>query len=181
MTSLPLILKVLVAFVVIVAGVYDIRFRRIPNWLVLPALVLGMALNGFLFERGGFYNSVLGFGLAFIVYLPLYMLRGMGAGDVKLMAAVGAIVGWGNWLIIFVITGLLGGVLAILLMLAKGRLRKTLWNVGYILSEMIHGRAPHLYREELDIHSPKAVTLPHGAVIALGCMAFLGGLAIWGV
>ncbi|MCL5743868.1 MAG: prepilin peptidase [Acidobacteria bacterium] len=177
---MPLIIKVLLAARVLAAGIYDIRYRRIPNWLVLTGLLAGLALNGFLFGWGGLRMSLVGFAVAFAVYFPLWILRGMGAGDVKLMAAVGALVGWHAWLVIFILTGLLGGVIAIVLMLAKGRVRKTLWNTGYIVYEMAHFRSPHFRDPELDIKDPRAVTLPHGAVIALGCLAFLGAAAVWG-
>jgi prepilin peptidase CpaA len=174
MSMLPPILQLLVAAVALVAGIYDILYRRIPNWLVLAALLLGFLLNGFLYLGDGLLRSALGMGLALLIYLPLYMLRGMGAGDVKLMAALGALVGPANWIFIFIISALLGGILAVILTLAKGRFLKTIRNVGFMLWEMAHLRPPHLRSEELDIKSPKAVKLPHGAVIALGCMAFLG-------
>jgi len=55
----------------------------------------------------------------------------------------------------------------------KKRLAKTLWNVGYILSEMKSGRPAYLGKEELDVKNPRAVGLPHGAVIAVGTLFFL--------
>jgi prepilin peptidase CpaA len=174
MSYLPPVMQIILALLVLTAGVYDIRFRRIPNWLVLLGLILGLGLNSFLFLWAGLKLAGFGLGLAFLIYLPLYVLRGMGAGDVKLMAAIGSIVGPGNWVFIFIISGLLGGVYAVILMLATGRFRKTLWNIGYLVGEMMRFRAPHLGKEELDINSPKAMKLPHGAVIALGVMAFLG-------
>lgn len=178
---MPPVIKVLVALLVLVAGIYDIRVRRIPNWLVLPALLAGFALNTFLYGLAGLRYAALGFGLAVLIYMPLYMLRGMGAGDVKLAAALGAFVGWRNWLLIFLLTGAVGGVLALLLMALHKRFRKTLRNTAYIIWEMMRLRAPHLRSEELDVGSPRAYTLPHGAVIALatltlvGIRVFLGG------
>ena len=182
MTSLPLVLQAPLAALVIIAGVYDILYRRIPNWLVLPGFLLGLALNAVLGSTysPGLAESGLGVGLAFLIYFPLYLLRGMGAGDVKLMAAVAALVGWKNWLIIFIFSGILGGVLAVIIILTKGRFRKTIYNVGYILWELGHMRPPRLSSEELDVRSPKAVTLPHGAVIALACLFFLGGGLVLG-
>src|SRR5215831_17994976 len=97
---------------VVAAGVYDILYRRIPNWLVASGLAVGIALNLFLFGWTGLKSSLLGIGLAMAVYFPLYLLRGMGAGDVKLMMAVGAIVGPGTWFGILIFTGILGGVVA---------------------------------------------------------------------
>ncbi len=171
---MPPIIQVLVALMVVVAGVYDIRYRRIPNWLVLPAVLVGFALNAFLYGLTGLKVAGLGFGLAVLIYMPLYALRGMGAGDVKLAAALGALVGWQNWVILFIFSGIIGGVLALVLMLAHGRFRKTLWNTGYILSEIVHLRSPHYRSEELDVKSPRAFTLPHGAVLALGTLAVVG-------
>ncbi len=171
---MPVVVRLLLGTLVLVAGIYDIRWRRIPNWLVLPALLVGFALNTFLYGVAGLEDSALGFGIAVATYLPLYLLRGMGAGDVKLAAAIGALVGWGSWVVIFILSGLLGGVLAMVVILAKSRVRKTFSNLGYIVWEMIHLRPPHLRSEELDIGSPRALKLPHGAVIALGSLAFLG-------
>jgi Flp pilus assembly protein, protease CpaA len=159
------------------AGIYDIRYRRIPNWLVLPAVLVGFALNAFLYGLVGLKYAGLGFGVAVLIYMPLYALHGMGAGDVKLAAALGAFVGWQNWVILFILSGLIGGVLALVLMLTHGRFRKTLWNTAYILWEMMHFRAPHQRSEELDVKSPRAFTLPHGAMLALGTLGLVGARA----
>jgi prepilin peptidase CpaA len=97
----------------------------------------------------------------------------MGAGDVKMMAAVGAMVGWEDWFGIFVITAVIGGAMAVILVIAKKRLAKTFFNVGFILSEMKSGRPAYVAREELDVKNPKALGLPHGAVIAVGTLFFL--------
>jgi len=97
---------------VLAAAVYDVRYRRIPNWLSLAGVLIGVALNAFLDQgrRGMFVASMLGLAIAFIVYFGLYALHAMGAGDVKLMAAVGAIVGWPNWFGIFIVTAIIGGI-----------------------------------------------------------------------
>ena len=89
----PLAIRIFLEVLVIVAAIWDIRTRRIPNWLTLSGVVLGVALNTFLFEINGLWFSLKGLGVAFGVYFVLYLLRAMGAGDVKLMAAVGAAAG----------------------------------------------------------------------------------------
>lgn len=175
----PLVFRVLLILIAFVAGAYDIRFRRIPNWLSLTGVVLGLAFHAFLFEWPGVIYSLKGLALAMLVYFPLFVLRGMGAGDVKLMAAVGALVGAWNWVGIFVITGVLGGLFAIVLALSHGALRKTVANITYLLTELAHLRMPYIGRSELDIRNPKALRLPHGAVIALGSGVFLLVAAIW--
>jgi prepilin peptidase CpaA len=173
---LPPFLRFVLAAIVIVAAYFDIRWRRIPNWLTLPSFLLAFALSAFLadFPMRGVRHAALGLLAAMIVYLPLYLLRGMGAGDVKLMAAIGALVGWRDWLAIFILSSIVGGILAIALMIGKGRVRRTFANTGHIVWEMVHLRAPHLKSAEFDVSNPRAFTLPHGAVIALGSLLFLG-------
>ena len=179
---MPPLIEFPLALLVVIAGICDIRTRRIPNWLVLPAIPLAFALNAFLFAQPEYHSSAWtglahaakGFGLAALIYMPLYMLHGRGAGDVKLMAAVGALVGWQDWLRIFFLSALLGLVFAVLLMALHKRFRKTLDNTAYLISEIMHLRSPHHGSEELDVSSPKSFRLPHGAVIALGTLALLG-------
>jgi prepilin peptidase CpaA len=174
----PEVFQILLIVMVSIAAVYDIRFRRIPNWLVLTGLLLGFGLNIFLFEWAGLRSSLLGFGLAFLIYFPLYLVRGMGAGDVKLMAAIGSMVGWANWLGIFIITGVLGGIIAVGLLLVRGKLRNSLFNVRFALQRLGSFQAPYA-REELDISSPKSMKLPHGVVIACGTLLFISAAWIW--
>jgi prepilin peptidase CpaA len=174
--------EVVLLALVLGAAVYDVRYRRIPNWLTAGGVLIGVALNTFLnLDKPdpwlGLRTSLLGLALGFGVYFILYALRAMGAGDVKLMAAVGSLVGPGNWFGIFLITAVVGGIMALILAAARGRVKKTLWNVGFILSEMKRGRPAYLGKEELDVKSPKALGLPHGAVIALGTVFFLAAAA----
>ena len=174
----PAVFQVLMLLLVGVAAIYDIRFRRIPNWLVLPGLLLGLGLNVFLSEWQGLRLSLLGLGLASLIYFPLYLLRGMGAGDVKLMMALGSMVGWANWLGIFIITSILGGIVATLLLVSRGKLRTALVNVQFLLQRLLSFRAPYA-REELDLASPKSMKLPHGVVIAAGTLLFLIAVRVW--
>jgi prepilin peptidase CpaA len=164
--------------VALTAAAMDLRFRRIPNWLTLSGVLLGIGLNLLLGSSDYNWRSALmGLGLAFGVYFPLYLLRGMGAGDVKLMSAIGALVGPGNWLIIFILGNVFGFFAAILLLLSKGSFWGTLRNVGQVLYELVHFRPPYLRRAELDLNHPKAVTMPHGLAVAVGSCAFL--LVAW--
>jgi prepilin peptidase CpaA len=157
------------------AAVFDVRYRRIPNWLTLAGVLMGLGLNAFLDQGrpGLFVSSLKGLAIAFGVYFALYALHAMGAGDVKLMAAVGAVVGWPNWFGIFIVTAILGGIMALILVAARGRVKKTFWNVAFILTELKGGRPAYMGKEELDVKSPKALGLPHGAVIAVGTIFYL--------
>jgi prepilin peptidase CpaA len=175
----PIIVQVFLVLLVVPAAIFDFRQRRVPNWLALAGLLLGIALNTFLYETTGLWMSLKGLGLAFLIYFPLYLLRGMGAGDVKLMAAVGAIAGWGNWLGIMFLTALFGGVAAIVMVVAKKRFRNTFENIGLILLSVRHGHAPFESNPQLDVGSSQSVRLPHAVVIAFGTLGFLLGAAIW--
>src|SRR5580698_5729122 len=173
--------EALLLLVVLCAAVYDVRYRRIPNWLSMSGVLAGLALNTFLYQGWpGMLLSLQGLGVGFGVYFLLYLVRAMGAGDVKLMAAVGAIVGWRDWFGTFLITAIIGGAMALILAATKGRVRKTLWNVSFIISELKSGRPAYMKREELDVRNPKALGLPHGAVIAVGTIFFLALAARFG-
>ena len=179
--------QVVLISLVLTAAWFDVRYRRIPNWLSVSGVAVGLLLNAFLVGRGsqvfsvdGLVFALQGLAAGFGAYLFLYLLHAMGAGDVKLMAAVGALVGWRDWMGIFIITAILGGVAAIVLSALRKRLGKTFWNVGFILSEMKSGRPAYLGNEELDVRSKKGLSLPHGAVIAAGTLLFLGMSAYYG-
>jgi prepilin peptidase CpaA len=180
LTYLPPVVQVVLVLIVVTAAIYDLRYRRIPNWLVLTGLVLGFGLNTFLFGLTGLTRAALGMGLALLVYFPLYLLRAMGAGDAKLMAAVGSMVGPGNWIVVFVATAVLGGVIGLIALLFAGRVQKTFWNMGWILNEVMHFRAPYRSSAELDVRSARGMRMPHGVAIALGSIAFLAWKAILG-
>ncbi len=175
----PPAIRILLEILVIVAAIWDIRTRRIPNWLTLSGVILGVGLNTFLFEVYGLWFSLKGLGLAFGVYMVLYLLHAMGAGDVKLMAAVGAAAGWGNWLGILILTSLAGAVAGLVLIAFKGRFRRTIGNLGIIITSLGRGRAPYKETPELDVSSDQGLRLPHGALIALGTLGFLAAALRW--
>ena len=170
---MPGTLEVVLVCIVVIAGIWDLRYRRIPNWLTLSAIALGFILNTLLFSWHGFLLALLGFGCSLLVYLPLYLLRAMGAGDVKLMAAVGAIAGPVNWLYIFLFTALLGGVISLVYVVSRKRFHQTFLNMSVVVTELAHIRMPATREASLDVHHSEALRLPHGAVIALGAIAFI--------
>ena len=170
---MPNVLKLTLVALVLLAAAYDFRFRRIPNWLNLSGVVVGLGLNTFLFARHGFVAALLGASLAFALYFPLYLLRAMGAGDVKLMAAIGAVVGPQNWFLIFICTAIAGGVLALAVALNKGKLKGTLRNVAVLGNELTHFRPPARDHQTLDVRNRRAMRLPHGVAIAAGSLLFV--------
>jgi len=172
-------LQGLLILLVLAAAGFDLRQRRIPNWLAASGLVLGIAMNVFLYETAGLWTSLKGAGLALLVYVPLFALRAMGAGDAKLMAAVGSITGPMNWLGIMILTSVFGGLIAVVLVLGKGRVRQTLNNLTLILTSWRFRHLPYNLSPELDVGSSQGLRLPHAVSIFLGSIAFLVAAAIW--
>jgi prepilin peptidase CpaA len=165
--------QILLGILVAIAAIFDIRYRRIPNWLVLAGVIVGVAWNVYASGWSGLLRGAEGLGLGFILYFPLYLIRARGAGDVKLLAAVGAVTGPGNCLWIFLLTAVLGGIIALVLLLFRGRVRKTFFNVAWIIQDLLHFRAPYRSSDELDVTTNKGLRLPHGAMIAVGTLAFI--------
>jgi len=166
-------IEALLLIVVLAAAVYDVRYRRIPNWIAVCGIALGLVSNSIAHGIPGLLFALAGFALGFCLYFVLYLIHAMGAGDVKLMGAIGALVGWKNWIAVFVIAAIVGGIMATIIILARSRVKKTFWNIGYLLNEMRRGRAAYVSREELDVQSPQSTGLPHGAVIAVATIFYL--------
>lgn len=162
---------IMLVLLVLVAAWFDIRFRRIPNSISVSGFGFAFALSA-MHGLDGLKLALLGALCALAVYLPLYILRGMGAGDVKLMAAVGALAGPGNWIMIFLFTAILGGVVSAVLVVYRRAGRQTFRNMAIIIDHLLHGRAPAMRSPEFDIRNKKALRLPHGVAIAAGCLLF---------
>ena len=103
----------------------------------------------------------------------------MGAGDAKLMAAIGSMLGAANWLGVFVVTAILGGIAGIVFALARKQLGQRLSNVGFLVSLLLRMQAPYLKSEQLDVKSEKALRMPHGAIIAAASFVFLAAAWKW--
>lgn len=161
------------AILVATATLTDLRSRRIPNWLTLPFLILGIAASGF--EKGwsGLEFSFLGVLAASLVMGVFCWLGGMGMGDLKLCAAVGAWVGLNQMLLILVMTGLAGGVIALCWALAGGFLGQTLrGTAGLVAGFARRGIRPH---ETLVLDNALARRMPYAPAIAIGTIfSFLG-------
>ena len=165
---------VLVAAFVVVAAIFDVRTHRIPNWLVLLGAVtcfagqmIQPALLGF-----GMAGALKGIAVGFALLLPLYLLRATGAGDVKLMAMVGAYLGSPQiWGALFGIA-LAGGLLAVAVALRRGVFLRMLQNIqsGFYgsLSQTLMGELP-----TMGLSTQPAAQLPYGVAIALGTLGYL--------
>ena len=171
-TAPPPLLQAALAAVVLAAGLWDLALRRIPNWITVPGAALGLAMQSYYGGWHGAASSLFGALLGFSLFFLLHISGGMGAGDVKLAAAVGALVGAQAFVFVFVVTGLLGGIAAVALALSRGRLRQTLQRTSGLALNFGRLRWSEV-RTASDLDSPDALRLPYGAVIAGGALAFL--------
>lgn len=111
-----LVLFILTTFLAVSSGYSDLKVRRIPNFLTLTGILAGFILNSLFFGLPGFKGSILGFVIGFGFFLIFYLFGGMGAGDVKLIGAVGALLGYPLILQSLIFTALAGvGVIIVLL------------------------------------------------------------------
>jgi prepilin peptidase CpaA len=155
------------------AAYYDFRWRKIPNWLILPALVLGLAANLWLRGLPGLALSLGGFLFAAAIYFPIYLLKGIGAGDVKLMMAIATITGPRQWLLILLFTSIFAVFAGLVAAHSKSRVGSVLYNTGLLLKELAMFRVPHKRHEQLDLHHPAAIRNPHGVSAAAGTVLFV--------
>jgi len=176
MTAPPLPLTLVLVALTLVAGIWDARWRRIPNWLTVPALAAAFVLQPMLLGTAGLKEAALGLGLSLLIHLPLFALRLTGGGDLKLMAAAGALTGPSLFLLIFLASALLGGMWAVAMIVFTGRVRRTLSNLVLLLRELIALKPPHRGHPELDATDPSAATLPRGLVVLSATVVVLAGV-----
>lgn len=152
---------------VLVATVVDIRTRRIPNELTATMAGIGVGLAATGVSGVSVWASMAGFALGLLLMMPGHALGATGAGDVKLMAAVGAIVGPGLVVSAFLFTAIAGGILAILVALRRRRLAATVARTRRLI------QAPNDAKQEIRAASASS-RFAYGPAIAVGSV--LAGL-----
>ena len=156
----------------VAASVYDLRTRRLPN-----ALTFGAALVGFAYQTATGGLSALGFSvagwlLAVALFFPFFALRGLGAGDVKLLGAFGAWLGPISALYMGFYTGVAGGVMALLVVLARRRVVQTFTNLGSML--MFWSAVGVQPMPNLTLDSSTSPRIAYALPIAVGAL-----VAVW--
>lgn len=150
----------------------DIRSHRIPNMLILVGSLLGLLLNGFLPDGLGLLEALKGLALGMAVLLPIYLLRAMGAGDVKLMGVVGAFLGPEDLIGAVLATFIAGGLMALAVALWAKQLANLLLNIKLMLFgsllEMGAGKLPVVDQAAVSVGK-----LPYAVAIAAGTFGYL--------
>jgi prepilin peptidase CpaA len=139
------------------AAVSDVWSRRIPNWVTFGTLALGLLLNTWLHGVEGAAVALAGAALGLCLLLPFYAMGVMGAGDVKLLAALGAVLGPQSLISVAVYGALVGGAVSIVILLLRGHLFVALSDI------LVRHRPPTL----------SGATAPYGVAIASGVLLSL--------
>jgi prepilin peptidase CpaA len=164
--------RILPALLAVIAGVLDWRSRRIPNWLTVPALAVGIAVNSW--QRGwpGAKDSLLGAGLGLGLLLPFVLIRSLGAGDWKLVGALGAFLGPQRLLTVLFAAVLVAGIMALALVIWKGRFLHTIRNISRMLASLF---SFHLPGQELTLDDPQSTKVPFGVAVAVAVIVYTAG------
>jgi prepilin peptidase CpaA len=168
----------LVSITLIVAAVIDGFELKVPNAITFP-----MILGGWLYSAlaagaqqmpwwEGLGWSLLGTLVGLLLLLPAYAIGGMGAGDVKLLAGVGAWVHSWHTVQAFSATVVVGACLAVLMVLASGQWRRHLRQAWWILNEIVTIRNPEVLSQIAGRRKPTMLLLPYGIPIAMGTIAY---------
>lgn len=150
-----------------IAAIHDIEFHKIPNWLTYPTMMIGIVGHTWTNGLEGLLFSVSGVGVGVAVLIIPYLLGGMGAGDTKLMGAVGSLLGPRAALVAFIFTGLIGGIYALVILARYGNLKSTFKRYGTILKTFV------LTQTMIYIPPSQKETKPrlcYGVAIAVGTL-----------
>ena len=173
-TTIDVLSAVLITVVVGIAIVTDVRSRRIPNSLTFSALIAALVVR-FAFQGwAGLGLALLGAIIAPIVLLIVHFGKGIGMGDLKLAAAVGAFFGPVAAVVAMLASAILGGLLAMALLMQRGQLLAEFFSLFLVGLPFLTGKK----RPEAPVNAAHTVTtMPYGVAIALGSLVTLAGYA----
>jgi len=147
-----------------IAAALDWRTRKIPNWLTVPGIFAGITLRSLISGWPGARASLEGAGLALVLILPLVLLRALGAGDWKLMGAVGAFVG--PVLLLFILFGSIfgAGLMSTFHIIKTRRVKETFGNIVELVRGFLaFGFQPN---PSISLDNPKLLKIPFGIAVA---------------
>jgi prepilin peptidase CpaA len=162
------VIWLLAAVFAAIAGWTDWRWRRIPNWLTVPGLIIGIAANATTQGWTGVKVSLLGVGLGLALLLPLVLLRSLGAGDWKLTGALGAFLGPQPLIAVLLGTIVVAGMMAIVLIIFKKKVRQTARNIWQMLTAFVRF---HMPARDVSLDNPESLKIPFGVAMSVTVVA----------
>lgn len=162
---------------VCLAAIIDLATHRIPNKLTAPVVLAGLMLQAWLHGLNGLLDGFLGVLSAFMFFLPFYLFRWIAAGDVKLVMAVGACLGWRLGILTGLTTMLLGSLVAFVFLLVKGELLLYLRRYGLMAKCLL--LTGHFAYMPPNASDSASLRFPYALVIALGTWGAIYGPGLW--
>lgn len=168
---------------ILLASWIDYAQRRVPNWLNATLILIGFAVQTAFFGWSGISTGFLGMLVGFGLLIVPWMMHGMGAGDVKLMAAIGVWLGPLLTLYSFALGAVIGGVTAVIMIVSTGRLRMACANFNVILAKCSNAQTVFSEVGSAKSFGVTSQLLPYGVPLTAGTLVILAGrtLGWWGV
>jgi prepilin peptidase CpaA len=161
----------------LIAVFWDLKYRKIPNWLTYPAIVFGIILN-LAFNSKPWYFSLAGLLAGFLILLIPYMFGGIGAGDVKLLMALGAFLGAGSVVWIGLYGGIAGGALSLFVLVKQYGFINAKYRLYLLLTSIWNKENRQILQSQPQTSK---LDIPYGVAIFIGLIISLAGRPfIWG-
>jgi prepilin peptidase CpaA len=161
-----------VSAILILAAWIDGRELKVPNWITFPMVLAGLIYSTWVGGFGGLGAGLLGMCVGLLTLMPLYAVGGMGAGDVKLMAGIGAWLGWEITLAAFAVSVVVGAVMAVIMVLWDKSMKHHYENFLLILSEWMVIKNPYELSKIAAERKPRMMLLPYGIPICIGTIGY---------
>jgi prepilin peptidase CpaA len=159
-----------------ISAVFDVRSRRIPNFITFPAMLVGLGVHAVVGGWRQLASAAAGGLICGFVFLVFYLAGGMGAGDVKLITAAGSLAGLPLIAHLLTLTALAGGAMAIGLAVYRRQMAHTLVNMrDIVMHHQTMGLTPH---PEFNVRNEQALRLPYALAIAAGSALSLAILVV---
>jgi len=162
---------ILLSSILVIAATIDLRVQKIPNLLTFPTMILGLIYYSITTGWNGLLFSIEGLALGIGIFIIPYLMGGMGAGDAKLMGAIGAIIGPKGVLLASLFTAIAGGIYALTILLLNHKYSKSfiVRNAMTLKTLALTGQFIPISADE----SEKKFTLCYGVAIAIGTISYL--------
>ncbi len=170
----PVATDICALLLLVLCAYWDVRYRRIPNWATLPGVALGLGLNGLFLGWQGLKTSGLGLLVGFGALLVLFVLGWMGGGDVKLMAAVGALKGYPFVVSALFYSLIVGVVIGVAMLIWNRKALRSFKNLFYVIGSRVSRLIP-----KQNINREETQKIPFGLAIVLGTIWAMAAGYAW--